>query len=224
LDSTAPLALALLSVWAWQDEDYDLWWTAAVAYGGEAGVRYPGVAMDHLLATAGKDDDRAPLVVAHSLVRLVASGGRFDQQLADFVLAHLANWLKQGPAAALTAQGAYTEMLRRASDPDWPSSREYWQLLVAPESLEASASLLRAVLAERAFRDHGLESAEILTRASDHDPAIRQDLAALLTRVSAGGGTDRDRLVHYLSRWADGTDPSPGALDLASRLKEATVS
>ena len=96
-DSTAPQALALLSVWAWQDSDYDLWWTAAVAYGGEAGVRYPGVGMDHLLIIADKADDRAPHVVAHSVVRLVASGGRFSPEIAAFVLAHLTNWLKDSP-------------------------------------------------------------------------------------------------------------------------------
>ena len=124
LDSTAPQVLALLSVWARQHSDYDLWWTAAVAYGGEAGVRYPGVAMDHLLIIAGHADDRAPLVVAHAVVRLVASGGRFAPEIAAFVLAHLTSWLQYSQAAALTAQSAYIEMLRRASDADWPSSRE----------------------------------------------------------------------------------------------------
>jgi hypothetical protein len=223
LDATAPLALAMLDVWASQDEDYDLWWTAAVAYGGEAGVRYTGVAMDHLQAIAAKPDDRAPQVVAHSLVRLAASGGRFAPQVAAFALAHMSGWPGDSPAVGLTAQGAYAEMLRRAGDPDWPSSRQYWQLLAAPDSLGASARLLRAVLAHRAFRDQALESVETLARAGDHDKSIREDLAALLTRVAAAGKTDRDRLAHYLSRWAGGSEPSPGALDLADRLREVTV-
>jgi hypothetical protein len=223
-DSTAPLVLALLSVWARNDRDYDLWWTAAVAYGGEVGVRYQGVAMDHLLIIAGNADDRAAHVVAHSVVRLVASGGRFAPEVASFVLAHLTNWLTDSQEAALTALSAYAEMLRRASDANWPSSREYWQLLTAPASLPGSADLLRAVLNERAFRTWALDSIEILTRAGDYDDHIRHDLLALLTRVAGGGDNDRGRLVHYLSRWAGGSDPSPAARDLADQLKEETVS
>jgi hypothetical protein len=223
-DSTAPLVLALLSVWARQDDDYDLWWTAAVAYGGEVGVRYQGVAMDHLLVIANKADDRAPHVVANSVVRLVASGGRFAPEVASFVLAHLTSWLNNGQTAAVTAQSAYAEMLCRASDANWPSSREYWQLLTAPASLDGSADLLRAVLNERIFRALALESIEILTRAGDHDKHIRDNLLALLTRVAGAGENDRGRLVHYLSRWADGSDPSPAARDLANQLKEVTMS
>jgi hypothetical protein len=222
-DSTAPQVLALLSVWAWQDGDYDLWWTAAVAYGGEAGVRYPGVAMDQLLIIAGNADERAPHVVAHSVVRLVASGGRFAPEIAAFVLAHLTRWLKESQEAALTAHSAYTEMLRRASDADWPSSREYWQLLTAPASLDNSAGLLRAVLNERTFRTAALESLEILTRAGNHDKENLHPLAALVTQVALAGRNDRDRLVHYLGRWAGGSDPSPAARDLANQLKEVTV-
>ncbi len=222
-DSTAPQVLALLSVWAWQDSDYDLWWTAAVAYGGEAGVRYPGVGMDHLLIIAGKADDRAPHVVAHSVVRLVASGGRFSPAIAAFVLAHLTSWLKDCQSAALTAQSAYTEMLHRASDADWPSSQEYWQVLTAPASLDNSAGMLRAVLNERTFRTAALESLEILTRVGNHDKENLHPLAALLTQVARAGGNDRDRLVHYLGRWAAGSDPSPAARDLANQLKEVTV-
>jgi hypothetical protein len=223
-DSTAPLVLALLSVWAWQDDDYDLWWTAAVAYGGEVGVRYLGVAMDHLLVIADKADDRAPRVVARSVVRLVASGGRFALEIAVFVLAHLTGWLKHGQTTAMTAQAAYAEMLRRASDADWPSSGEYWQLLTARASLDNSACLLRAVLNERSFRSRALEAIESLTRAGGQDNGIRENLTALLTQVAAAGENDRERLVHYLNRWAGGSDPCPAARDLANQLKEAIVS
>lgn len=222
-DSTAPLVLALLNVWAWQDDDYDLWWTAAVAYGGEAGVRYHAVAMDHLLVIAGNADERAPRVVSWSVVRLVASGGRFAPEIAAFVLAHLTRWLKNSQTAALTAQTAYAEMLRRASDADWPSSREYWHMLTAPGSLDDSADLLHAVLNERTLRADSLESIEVLTRAGDHDPETRHNLAALLARVAGAGHNDRGRLVHYLSRWAADSDPSPAARDLASQLKEVHV-
>jgi hypothetical protein len=223
-DSTAPLVLALLSVWAWQDDDYDLWWTAAVAYGGEVGVRYQGVAMDHLLVIADKADDRAPHVVARSVLRLVASGGRFAPEIAAFVMAHLTSWLKYSQATALTAQTAYAEMLRRASDADWPSSRKYWQLLTDEASLDDSSALLRAALNERTQRTATLESIEILTRAGNHDKEIRHDLARLLMRVAGAGANDRDRVVHYLNRWASGRDPSPAAREIANQLKEVTVS
>ena len=73
MPGTAPLVLALLDVWAGQDGNYELWWTAAVAYGGDAGVAYPNVALDHLLAITEKDDPRARGVVAGSLVRLLAA-------------------------------------------------------------------------------------------------------------------------------------------------------
>ena len=227
LESTAPLALGLLSVWARQEHDYDLWWTAAVAYGGETGVRYPGVAMDQLLTIADRDDDRAPPIVTHALMRLITSGGRFAADTAAYVLAHLTRWLQHSPIAALTAQQAYVELLLRASDPDWPSSRSYLQLLAAPGNLDASASLLRAVMAERAFRLQALESVELLVRAGDHDREVREELADLLIRVSAAPAstdTDRQRLLHYLNRWTSGSDPSPAARDLRNRLQEVTLS
>lgn len=227
LESTAPLALSLLSVWAQEEDDYDLWWTAAVAYGGETGVRYPGVAMDQLLAIADRDDHRARPIVTHALVRLMTSGGRFAADIAAYVLAHLTRWLQHSPVAALTAQGVYVELLHHASDLDWPSSRNYLQLLAAAGNQEASASLLRAVLAERAFRQEALESVELLVRAGDNDQGIREDLADLLTGAAgapASTDTDRQRLLHYLNRWARGSDPSPAARDLANRLEEATVS
>lgn len=227
LESTAPLALGLLSVWARQQDDYDLWWTAAVAYGGETGVRYPGVAMDQLLIIADRDDDRAPLIVTHALVRLMTSGGRFAADIAAYVLAHLTRWLQYSPVAALTAQRAYVELLRRASDPDWPSSRSYLQLLAAAGNQDASADLLRAAMADRAFRQQALESVELLVRAGDNDKEVREELAGLLTRVAgapASTDTDRQRLLHYLNRWAQGSDPSPAARDLANRLQEVAVS
>lgn len=219
LPETAPLVLALLDVWADQDNDYDLWWTAAVAYGGDVGVAYPNVALDHLLAIAEKDDPRAQRIVAGSLVRLVGAGGRFIPELAAFVFACLTDWLGNSTAAAITAQAGYTEILRRASDPDWPSSREYWQRLVAPEGRGSSAVLLRAALASRASRDDALKSIELLTRVGDSDPTLLADLAALLTEVASPGGNDQERLVNYLNRWGSGNDPSPGARDLADRLK-----
>ena len=225
LDQAAPLALGLLGVWAAQETDYDLWWTAAVAFGGEVGVRHLAVAMDHLLMIAGRDDDRATPVVSHSVVRLASSGGRFAPEVAVFVLTHLAGWLDVGPAAARTAQQAYAELLRRASDPDWPSTASYWQLLTAPRSQEPSAILLRKVLGNQMlFRAEVRDSIEFLVRAGDQDPSVREQMAAMLTRVASAPGSkdiDRERLAHYLGRWAEGPDPSAAARIIADQLKEA---
>jgi hypothetical protein len=224
LDSTAPLALGLLSMWA-RGGDYDLWWTAAVAYGGEAGVRYPAVAMDHLLALSMRDDDRAAPVAAHSAIRLATSGGRFTPEIAAFVLAHLAGWLDDSPPAALTARQAYAGLLHRAADPDWPSSARYLEILAGPQGRDASAALLRAALADRVTRGHALDSVEALVRAADYAADIREQVAILLAAAAsprAGPDTDRQRLLHYLNRWAGEPDPSPAAREIAGRLQEAT--
>lgn len=221
LDAAAPMALGLLSVWASQEADYDLWWTAAVACGGETGVRYVAIAMDQLRGIAGRDDDRASPVVAQSVVRLVASGGRFAPEIAAYVLAHLANWLDDTRPAAHTAQRAFAELMRRASDPDWPSSAEHWKLLTAPDSQDSSAALLRALLAAQAFRLQGLEYVEFMVRAGDTDDRARQAMTELLKRVADSADIDRQRLHHYLNRWATGTDPSPAARAIADRLEKA---
>lgn len=222
LESTAPLALAVLSAWAWQD-DYDLWWTAAVAYGGEVGVRLPGVAMDQLFATALRDDDRAPAVAASCVVRLLTSGGRFANDVASYVLSHLSGWLADRPVAARTARLAYTELLSRASDPDWPTAQCYADLLLAAGSLDASAALLRATLADRDSRKTGLATLKVLVRAADQDNDSRDELTRLLKRVtdSPGTETDRERLVFYLDRWANGRDPLMAAQAIADDLREA---
>ena len=225
-DSTAPLALGLLNVWARREQNYDLWWTAAVAYGGEVGVRHPSVAMDQMLAIVLRGDHRAPSVVAESAVRLVTSGGRFAQEIAAHVLNHLTRWLRQGLVAALTAQRVYVELLRRASDPDWPAATDYWRLLIAPENRDTSADLLRATLAERTFRADALDSLASLVRAVDQDQDSREKLEGLLMRVADGPGStavDGQRLLHYLNRWASNRDPSPTARVIAGRLQELTV-
>ena len=179
--------------------------------------------MDQLLAIVLRGDDRAPLVVAQAALRLVTSGGRFAQEIAAHVLNHLTRWLKIDFVAALTAQRVYVELLRRASDPDWPSAADYWRLLVAAENRETSADLLRATLAERTFRKDALDSVESIVRAVDQDKDTRQKLECLLIRVADGPGSttiDGQRLVHYLTRWASGKDPSPAANVIAGRILE----
>jgi hypothetical protein len=222
LDSTAPLALALLDAWAWRDDHYDLWWTAAASYGGETGVRYPGVAMTALLDILDNGDKRAAPIVVDSVVRLVTSGGRFVPEIATQVLHHLTRWARTDPVAALAARWSYVQLLRRAADAGWPSSAKYRQLLVAAENQDASARLLRASLDERTYRRETLDELERLVRALDRDDGDRDAVAGLLARAAAGpecAATDGQRLLHYLDRWAYAPEPSPAARDIAATLR-----
>lgn len=224
-DASAPLALALLNHWASMRENYDLWWTAAAAYGGDVGVRYTGVAMDQLRGIVVRGDHRAPSIVSYSAAELVQSGGRFLPDVAAQVFSHLAQWLVDDPLLAYTAEMAYTGMLRRAIDPDIAGSQEYWQRLVAAENLASSGKLLRKTLGEKAFRTEALTSIERMVRAADIDKDMREPLEALLLCSATGSDTtmDAERLLHYLERWATAKDPSAAAAAIRRRLQEVTV-
>jgi hypothetical protein len=74
-------------------------------------------------------------------------------------------------------------LLRRGSDPDWPSAPDYWRLLVAADNRQLSAELLRATLAERTFRPIALTALELMVRAVDRDEGAREPLEALLLQA-----------------------------------------
>ncbi len=216
LDATDALALALVDLWV-DDPDYDLWWTGATALGGDAGLRDPSRALERLLDLVHRQDVRAPTVVADSAVRLVEAGGRFDAQVVAHVFTRLVRWLDQGTWPDFTARLTYARMLWLATDPDRPGSAEYRRLLVMQVHLEASARLLRATLAKKTFRSDALDALRLLVTAAERDEIPLALLDALLSRAANGPGSsalDRDRLVHYLTCWAD----EPGAGTAARRL------
>jgi hypothetical protein len=223
-DTAAPLVLALLNHWGSMRENYDLWWTAAAAYGGDVGVRYTSVAMDQLRGIVGRGDHHAPTIISFSASDLVQSGGRFLPDVATQVFGHLAQWLDDDPVLAFTAEMTYTELLRRASDPEIPGSEEYCRRLVATESLDSSGSLMRHTLGEKSFRADALASIEKLVRFVDLDTDMRDPLEALLLRSATDSETtiDAQRLVHYLDRWATAKDPSAAAAAILRRLQEVT--
>jgi hypothetical protein len=223
-DTTAPLVLSLLEVWAADPTVYDLWWTAAVAYGGEVGVCFPSTAMGRLLSILVSTDARAQSVVAESAVRLVQGGGRFDRGIASHVLSHLCAWLTSEPSAVFTAHKAYWELLRRAADSEWPSSREYLTLLVSDPLRDASGRLLRSVLSDRSFREASLDALESILRIVESDESTTDLLGGLFVEVASGLGSsqkDADRLVAYLDRWAGASAPVPSAHHFAALVRGA---
>jgi hypothetical protein len=127
--------------------------------------------------------------------------------------------------AATTAVMAYSEMLRRASQPNWPSSGDYWRILVSTELRVPSASLLRGTLNTKAFREDALQSLHAMVTGADGDPNTRRPLEQLLHEVAHGPGStprDRQRLLHYLNRWATRSEPSQAAQVIAASLEKAT--
>jgi hypothetical protein len=224
-DTAAPLSLGLLNHWASMGGNYDMWWTAAAAYGGDVGVRYTSVAMDQLRRILLHGDRRALAIVGFSVANLVQSGGRFLPDVATQVFSHLAQWLDDDPRPAFVAEMTYTELLRRAVDPDVPGSQEYWRRLVATENLASSGKLMRRTLGEKGFRADALLAIERMVRAADVDEDVREPLEALLLRSSTGLQTavDAERLVHYLERWANGKEPSAAAAAIRRRLREELV-
>lgn len=229
LEPCAALALELVHTWAQQRSDLDLWWTAAAAYGGELGVRFPSVAMDGLygIVTADHGDVDATVtalrIVSEGALRLLRGGGRYDPGLADLVLQHLASWLDADRAAAYTARRCYTSALFDASDVEWAWSADNRRLLLHDSTRSASARLLRAVLTDGKFRDDALDSLEALLRACDLDDSFFDPLAALVVTATTGEGTNaRDllRIRHYLNRWCSGRRPSTSARTLLDRLPE----
>lgn len=217
-DATAPLVLSLLNRWISEElSDYDLWWTAAVTYGGDLGLTYPSIAMDQLLMVLVRFEEPAMNVVTGSVVRLLLGSSRLAGAMRHYY-AHLESWLTldQTPAAASAARQAYAALLDRATDSDAWYSADYRSAVLT--EAESATPILRACLRHKDTRSLVLECLRLLVVQADSDESMQRTISDLIVGAATGEGsepTDRERLAHYLERWADSEDhPTTARLTL----------
>lgn len=207
-DATAPLVLSLLNRWISEElSDYDLWWTAAVAFGGDLGLSYPSIAMDQLLMIIARFDEQSISIVTESVVRLLLGGSRHPGSVMAHVYAHLEYWLSLRELPATVARLAYSVLLARATDDEAWYSAQYLSAVLS--DVVAAASLLRECLRNKDTRPLVLECLRSILILGDSDESTQRTISDLLVNVATGANsepTDGQRLTHYLQRWAESDD------------------
>src|SRR4051812_34532958 len=157
---TDGLTLRLLDVWSTEkgDDDVDRWYTAALAYGGGVGIRYPEVALPGLLRILVNEDLRSPRHVVVCVLSLLRASVDAAPAVAQSVLRHLREWLTLEDEPQWAARWVTVLALEAAADPGEERAGWFRQLLLDPLTTPSVHRLVRAALAhKRTTRDAALQ-------------------------------------------------------------------
>jgi hypothetical protein len=204
----APHVLKLLHHWSTLKNNWRLSWTAAAAYGGLVGLRFPGVALDDLRTIAALGDVRLLDVIASSVGALF-EGGRYSRDYYSSVLAALQNWAqdKSTEAVSVTGTFAFLDICANSSvdsDPPegkWPTV--LWLIGESPSTKETIVALWRQALNVKATRELALETLRYWLKAVEDDHRVYNLIEMLIHSIwTKGSGREGDRLRFYLRRWS----------------------
>jgi hypothetical protein len=212
---TAPLALALLASWAGGESNWRRRWTAAAAYGGSVGHRFPEAAFRSLRRIGrGEDGHRLTSVLgaaAASLFDLAAH----DPPTADVLLRQLVSWVSKSEplddvSLRVLEQLASSEVVD-ADGATWPTL--LW--LSTNERAEVVTKVFRkAVAVYGGDPVMGLLRSWVVGASPDTPQAER--LGVLFGGLAGGGVKDRDRVQHHLKAWDKGEKPGAASQLLKS--------
>jgi len=216
----APRVMKLLRHWSTLKNNWRLSWTAAAAYGGLAGQRFPNVALRGLLTPAGGGDARLRLVAASSLLRLLVSiEGEPGACLG--LLSALAEDVAARPGkGANNALELFLELLQAMIGSDG-STEKVWPVFLRAARHESACltplvSLWRRALNTKSVRDTALGVLRTHVECSKDVPELYEVLESIIIELAKEGTIrERRRLHHHLSRWA--SDGAGGAC-VAGRL------
>lgn len=227
-DGTAGLALRLLAVWSGEQgdrTDIARWFTAALAYGGGVGIRYPEVAVPGLRRILLNDDPRSLARVVDCLVSLLRAAAGADPAVATVVLQYLAGWLDLDRRSSDAARWTLTRVLTGTADITAENNGRLGAILFTNANAPSVAVLLRSALSDRATRNLALQALRDLLGCIDLGAPGGHELCVLLGQVAHGPGAvpkDADRLTFYLERWSVGLEPSRTAAEALAAVKGAT--
>jgi hypothetical protein len=214
----APQVLGLLHHWSTLRNNWRLSWTAAAAYGGLVGLRYPDTALRDLYNIAKAEDLRLFGVLNRSIINLFSSG-QLAGEYYEKVLTALKEWISNSKSKiiSLTSALIFLNIASTAKSEGIPDVEEWPAILyLVDEELETQindriyfhniVTLWRHALNTKASRKSALETIRQLLKTTDDDerlyPAMR---AIILEIVKQGASREKERLNFYLNRWA--SDP-----------------
>jgi len=204
----APQVLGLLHHWATLRNNWRLCWTAAAAYGGLVGLRFPDTALRDFHTIAQAEDLRLFRVLSRSVANLFEAG-RLVPDYYLKVLDALVAWIADPKSRIVTLTGLliFLELALEARVEAEPEGGTWPTLLWLAREDEAYrdrvTSLWRCALNTKSARKLALETLRQWLLIVDDDsrlyPAIERVIRMLVTQ---GTHREQERLRFYLDRWA----------------------
>ena len=223
----APQVLGLLHHWSTLRNNWRLNWTAAAAYGGLVGLRFPDIALRDLWNIVQAKDLRLFAVLHRSVANLIYAG-RVEPDYYFKVLNALVDWTTPpvDKIVALTGVLIFLDLLSEIEIEAIPDT-EGWPALLWLSQEEATyqervTTLWRRALNTKSSRRPALETLKRLVQMADNDARLYSPLEQILKElVRQGAERERERLRFYLNRWATTSqEPSMSAALLLKALDE----
>lgn len=207
-DILAPQVLKLLHHWSTVDNVF-LQWTAAVAYGGYVGLRFPDTALQNLLTIVQSENLELLMQVYNSVISLFQAGE--DKHEYYFMVLDALHLWTDAKSKVTTLFGLiiFLALMREAktkplSDPD---DIEYPTILWLAKKDEIYrskiANLLRRSLKLKPTRKLALEALHDWLEFVDDDHRLYDTLGKIIfVLIAHGTSREKERMFTYLSRWA----------------------
>lgn len=202
----APQVLGLLHHWSTLRNNPRLCWTAAVAYGGLVGLRFPDIALRDLQQIAQHGHGALFAVASRSILTLFLAG----ELAADYflqVLALLATWVNRGRDEWRDFTGILVFlMVSRQAALKVGEAGEQWPAMLwltqDPPSREKITQLWRQALNLRSTRQAALDGLlHWCKRVDEHEHLYPSFFSLIADLTSQGSPRERERLLAYLARW-----------------------
>jgi hypothetical protein len=204
----APQVLGLLNHWATLRNNWRLCWTAAVAYGGFVGLRFPDIALGGLRTVARAEDLRLFKVLGQSIANLFEAG-RFASDYYLKVLDALDAWsaeTKDG-LVHLSSLLIFLELALKAKVEAEPEGGTWPTLLWLAREDEIYqnklTNLWRRALNTKPVRKRALDVLQRWLLKIDDDERLYSTLEEIIIVLATEGlKREKNRLCFYLDRWA----------------------
>lgn len=204
--SFAPLSCGLLKHWSRLPKNRSLGWTAATAYAGSFGLRFPDEALSVLGNAAQTGDAIFKDAIQQGIVTLFAAASG-DVNRRTQILDSLVEWTDTPKAGKSTLIGllAFIRLAQAISSKD-PIAKNpaLLQLSASPECGAQIRTLWRRALNHPAAREKAVRALHSWLGAADTDPALFLAVQKLIADlVVAGDQREQQRLDYWLARWAN---------------------
>jgi hypothetical protein len=215
----APQVLALLHHWSTLPDNWRLNWTAAAAYGGLVGLRFPDQALRDLYTIAQAGDLRLFGVMSRSVINLFQAGHLASEYYFKVIDA-LLTWAEDSKAKLVVLTSLYIFLqiaLEDKIEAGAPGTAMPTLLWLAQEN-DLYRYRLNALwcqsLNNKIVRESALETLRQWILLADNDAQTYSSLKAMITNiVSQGTDHEEERLRHYLNRWANNPRQKSKAAD-----------
>jgi len=222
----APQVLSLLHHWSKDKNNYKLRWTAAAAYGGYVGLRFPDIALRDLFVIAQVVDGHIFSAVAESVVTLFEAGKFLPSQYFT-VLNALQLWTEQANTKKVKELVSLIIwiLIYEPKAPKESNKAHFpallWLLWQEKECLKADPTinqvyegivtyLLCYGLNVKLTRKLLLEEIHKWLKLVDYDPQLLYPVVGpiIFTLATEGTELERERILSKLKQWASVGQPN----------------